>query len=111
MKIRTTKKAILQAYPIIIQFPNGYQDDLFKLREPIAYIIRPEGWACDVYALRYDVALCVGYDSFGTIRTSYDVAYDFDMRAREICKNTIDYHETKKQLDILIDELLKVMEV
>lgn len=111
MKIRTTKKAIRQAYPVILQYPNGYQDNLFKLRGPIAYITRPEGWACDIYALRYDVALCVGYSSFGTIRVSYEIAKEFDLMASDILKNTVDYHETLKQLDILIEALLKVMEV
>ena len=67
MKFKTTQKAVKANYPHIISV--GHQKLYYLLSDlnEVAYTVRREGWASDIYELTPNVVISTGYHPFGTV--------------------------------------------
>lgn len=107
MKKKTTQKAIKNNYHTIIKV--GYCDvqHLLTYHKPVAYTVRAEGWASDVYDLGGGVALSTGYKSFGNVMVDRDTLKDYEDRARDAADSyEISYNDKVGILVILLEEFL-----
>lgn len=108
MKIKTTKKEIMNSYNDIISI--GYCDAQFLLRgvDPIAYTAGVYGWNADIYNVN-GVAIVTGYRPFGTIHASYNgIVKKYDTKAREISNSFgIDYITQKTKINKLLNKFIK----
>ena len=105
--IKTTQKAIRKGYHTIIKV--GYCDlhHLLKYHKPVAYTVRVEGWASDVYNLGGGVALSTGYESFGDVTVDRDTLKAYEDRAKEAVDNyDISYSDKVDTLEVLLEEFL-----
>lgn len=61
MKFKTTQKAIKANYNTIICVPYCGLQTLLNYESPVAYTVRREGWAADIYDMCGGVAIVTGY--------------------------------------------------
>lgn len=87
MKFKTTQKAIKANYNTIICVPYCGLQILLNYESPVAYTIRREGWAADIYDMGGGVAIATGYAPFGNIRPSYELRERYETDAEKICYN------------------------
>lgn len=106
MKFKTTKKAVNAGYNNIICV--GYADLHYLLNqlEPTAYTAGVYGWNADIYNIN-GVVIVTGYRPFGNIKPDYDIVQKYNMKARDIIHNAIDYVEIKEKLNNLINEFIE----
>ena len=100
MKFRTTQKEIKANFSKIICVPYCELQNLLHYENPIAYTVRREGWAADIYDMRGGVAIVTGYAPFGNIRPSYELQKKYDDEARKIYYK-YKYEEGRKALQNL----------
>ena len=65
MKFKTTQKEIKANYNTIICVPYCGLQNLLNYESPVAYTVRREGWAADIYDMGGGVAIVTGYAPFG----------------------------------------------
>ena len=87
MKFKTTQKAIRANYNKIICVPYCGLQTLLNYENPVAYIVRREGWAADIYDMGGGVAIVTGYAPFGNIRPSYELCERYETQAEKIRYN------------------------
>ena len=63
MKFKTTQKEIRANYNKIICVPYCGLQTLLNYESPVAYTVRREGWAADIYDMSGGVAIVTGYKS------------------------------------------------
>lgn len=68
MKFKTTQKEIRANYNKIICVPYCGLQILLNYESPVAYTVRREGWAADIYDMGGGIAIVTGYAPFGAIR-------------------------------------------
>ena len=99
MKFKTTQKAIRENYNTIICVPYCGLQNLWNHESAVAYTVRREGWAADIYDMGGGVAIVTGYAPFGKIRPSYELRERYETQAEKICYNrSIAWAEQKEQL-------------
>lgn len=84
MKFRTTQKEIRANYNKIICIPYCGLQNLLRYESPVAYTVRREGWAADIYDMGGGVAIVTGYAPFGNIRPSYELREQYEKQAEKI---------------------------
>lgn len=101
MKIKTTRKAIVNSSENLVSV--GYCDlqTLLRNHTPIAYTSGVYGWNFDVYEV-YGLTICTGYRNMPG-RTANNVR-EYESRAREIYDEPRGSWEEK---DARIEELLR----
>lgn len=90
-KIKTTEKAIKNAYNNVISV--GYCDlqNLLYDLEPTFYTCGVYGWNSDIYIIDYNTCIVTGYRPFGNIHASYNgICNKYDTKARKLYRDTID---------------------
>lgn len=107
MKIKTTKKAILSIYPVIIK--AGYCDlqDLLCMDTPDYYTCGVYGWNADVYSVKNGVAICTGYRPFGGVTVDHDTLLRYEKRAHKARRDLWNPDELKTYLHSLQAEFLR----
>lgn len=99
MKFKTTQKAIKANYNKIICVPYCGLQNLLNYESPVAYTVRREGWAADIYDMGGGVAIATGYTPFGNIRPSYELRERYETQAEKICYNySLAWEEQREQL-------------
>ena len=99
MKFRTTQKAIRENYNTIICVPYCGLQNLLNHESPVAYTVRREGWAADIYDMGGGVAIVTGYAPFGKIRPSYELRKRYETDAEKIRSNpSISWTERREHL-------------
>lgn len=83
MKFKTTQKAIWANYNKIICVPYCGLQNLLNYESPVAYTVRREGWAADIYDMGGGVAIVTGYAPFGNIRPSYELRERYETDAEK----------------------------
>lgn len=81
MKLKTTRKAIKEAFSHVLKLSYCELQCTLKTADldPIAYTARAEGWASDIYdvsdysPLSGSVAISTGYAPFGDTRLNYKI--------------------------------------
>lgn len=102
MKFKTTQKAIRANYNKIICVPYCGLQNLLNYESPVAYTVRCEGWAADIYDMGGGVAIVTGYAPFGNIRPSYELRKRYETDAKKIRHNySLAWEEQRKQLEQL----------
>lgn len=98
MKLRTTKKEILANYDKIVCVPYCELQNLLNYETPVAYTVRREGWAADIYDMGGGVAIVTGFAPFGNIHPSYELRKRYETQAKKI---RWDYRLPRKQQERL----------
>ncbi len=85
----------------------GYceMQELLKNHEPIWYITRPEGWACNVYEV-YGLVISTGYTRMTGEHMKQ--AREYEWRAWNIRNTVQDYDEQNRQVEQLLKELCEL---
>lgn len=105
MKIKVTKKAIMENFKTIISAGYCECDYLLKNTTPMYYTERVYGWNSDIYILDSDTVIVTGYRPFGT-DSFRDLIKKYNSKAQEINKRPETWATIQKRLDInLIDFL------
>lgn len=84
MKFKTTQKEIRANYPTVISVPYCGLQNLLNYESPVAYTVRREGWAADIYDVGGGVAIATGYAPFGNVRPSYELREKYETQAEKI---------------------------
>ena len=106
MKFRTTQKAIRANYNKIICVPYCGLQNLLNYESPVAYTVRREGWAADVYDMGGGVAIVTGYAPFGNIRPSYELRERYETQAEKI-RYEYSYNRRREYLKKLARDFIK----
>lgn len=78
---------------------------------PIAYTVRREGWAADIYDIGGGVAIVTGYAPFGNVRPSYEVRQKYEKEAETILeayyRNATNYKHIENRLKELLQQFVE----
>ena len=110
MKNMTTQKAIKANYGTIICVPYCGLQNLLSCESPIAYTVRREGWAADIYDMGDGIAIATGYAPFGNVRPSYELQERYEKQAEQI-RYLYSYNEKQNALRelqrVFIEEVIR----
>lgn len=99
MKFKTTQKAIKANYNKIICIPYCGLQHLLAYENPVAYTVRREGRAADIYDMGGGVAIATGNAPFGNIKPSFGIVHTFDYKAENIRYNySLSWEERREQI-------------
>ena len=110
MKFRTTKKAVMQGYDVIIQVGYCKLYELLRLHDPVAYTAGVDGWHADVYEINRQVAIVTGGQSFGNVKPSYEIMEKYEKLAGSALKSTkldVEREELEKLIGQFVEEVLR----
>ena len=109
-KFKTTRSTVRAMFPRC--FRVGYCDlqSLLHYEEPIAYNFGVYGWNFDVYNVD-GVAITTGYRNMCGDNIPYEIAREYEEKARAIVNNWgIPYDEKKAAVSSLLHEFLEKLE-
>ncbi len=110
MKFKTTQKEIRANYNKIICVPYCGLQTLLNYESPVAYTVRREGWAADIYDMGGGVAIVTGYVPFGNIRPSYELRERYETQAEKIRYDySLSYEQQRESLKGLARDFIKVV--
>lgn len=107
MKVRVTKKQILDNYCNVISV--GYCDlqDLLQFRSADYYTCGVYGWNSDIYDVGCGVAISTGYRPFGNLKASYyHITRKYNEKARKVHNK---YYDRKIKLETREKQLNKLL--
>lgn len=108
MKFKTTQKEIRANFNKIICVPYCELQTLLNYESPVAYTVRREGWAADIYDMGSGVAIVTGYAPFGNVRPGYDICRKYEKQAEKIRYNyDLSYDRQRDMLKSLAKEFVK----
>lgn len=108
MKFKTTQKEIRANYDKIICVPYCGLQNLLNYETPVAYTVRREGWAGDIYDMGGGVAIVTGYAPFGNIRPSYELRERYETQAEKIRYDySLSYEQQRESLKNLARDFIK----
>lgn len=108
MKFKTTQKEIRANYNKIICVPYCGLQTLLNYESPVAYTVRREGWAADIYDMGGGVAIVTGYAPFGAIRPSYELRERYEKQAEKIRYDySLSYDQQQESLKSLARDFIK----
>lgn len=107
MKYKTTKKAVNDGYAQKICVGYCNLQNLLNYENEIAYTVRREGWAADIYDFG-DVAIITGYAPFGNIRPGYEICRKYDAQGEQLrCNNSLSWEERKAKAREIIKQFIE----
>lgn len=106
MKFRTTQKEIKANYNDIICVPYCGLQNLLNYESPVAYTVRREGWAADIYDMGGGIAIVTGYAPFGNIRPSWELREQYEKQAEKI-RYEYSYDQQRESLKSLARNFIK----
>lgn len=106
MKFKTTQKEIRANYNKIICVPYCKLQNLLNYESPVAYTVRREGWAADIYDMGAGVAVVTGYAPFGNVRPSYELRERYEKQAEKI-RYEYSYDQQRESLKSLARDFIK----
>lgn len=106
MKLKVTKKEILNSGNKIICINYCKAQNLLIHTEPFAYSCGVYGWACDYYDIG-GVIISTGYNPIGEY-ADRNILDKYEEKAEKInCNYNLSYEEQKKQTAELLSEFIK----
>lgn len=108
MKFKTTQKEIRANYNKIICVPYCGLQNLLNYESPVAYTVRREGWAADIYDMGGGVAIVTGYAPFGNVRPSYELRKQYEKQAEKI-RYEYRYDQQRESLKSLARDFIKAV--
>ena len=110
MKVRVTKREIMNGYNNVICVGYCCLQNLLEYESPEYYTTRREGWGADIYDVGNGNAICTGYAPFGNIRVDSATCQKYEEMVHEH-QNSFDYKKEKayrtKKLNMFVSEVLK----
>lgn len=108
MKFKTTQKEIRANFNKIICVPYCGLQTLLSYESPVAYTVRREGWAADIYDMGGGVAIVTGYAPFGNIRPPYELWEWYETQAEKIRYDySLSYDQQREDLKILARDFIR----
>ena len=108
MPFKVTQKEIKANFSKIISVPYCSFQNLLYCESPVAYTIRREGWAADIYDMGGGVAIVTGYAPFGNIRPTYELLARYETQAKAIRYNyRLSWAEQREKLRQLTKEFIE----
>ena len=107
MKVKVTKRQILDNYCHVISV--GYCDlqDLLRFKNANYYTCGVYGWNSDIYDMGCGVAIATGYRPFGNLKASYyHITKKYNDKARKVHDK---YYDGKIKLDTRDRQLDKLL--
>lgn len=110
MKFKTTQKIIQANYNKIICVPYCGLQTLLNYESPVAYTIRREGWAADIYDMSGGVAIVTGYAPFGNIVPGYEFNREWEEKAEKIRYDySLSWEVQRDKMKALVREYVKAV--
>ena len=106
MKLKVTKKTILNNYEIVLSVGYCGTDDLLRGLSPAYYTDGVYGWNTDVYILDDDVVLVTGYRPFGTCNYN-DILEKYNNKAKNINSKNYGWEEQKTRLALNLKKMVE----
>lgn len=108
MKFKTTQKEIRANYNKIICIPYCGLQNLLNYESPVAYTVRRDGWAADIYDMGGGVAIVTGYAPFGNVRPFYELRERYETQAEKIRYDySLSYEQQRESLKSLVRDFIK----
>ena len=106
MKLKTTKKAIKASGQKILCIGYCNAQYLLKGKNPFAYSVRAEGWACDYYEIN-DVIVSTGYAPMGD-KIDYEILKKYEIKAEKIANDyNLGYEEREEKINSLLNKFIE----
>ena len=110
MKYKTTQRAIKEGYSFIIKVSYCRLQTLLAHESPVAYTVRREGWAADIYDMGGGVAIVTGYAPFGNIVPGYEFNREWEEKAEKIRYDySLSWEAQRDNLKALAREYVKAV--
>lgn len=110
MKYKTTQRAIKAGYSFIIKVSYCRLQTLLAHESPVAYTIRREGWAADIYDMGGGVAIVTGYATFGNIAPTYEFNQEWEEKAEKIRYDySLSWEVQRDKIKALAQEYVKAV--
>ena len=106
MKFKTTQKEIRANFNKIICVSYCGLQNLLNYESPVAYTVRREGWAADIYDMGGGIAIVTGYAPFGNIRPPYELRERYEKQAEKI-RYEYSYDRQRESLKSLARDFVK----
>lgn len=106
MIFRTTQKEIRRSYKKVISVNYCGLQSMLSCMNPIAYTVRAEGWASDIYEVSPDVAISTGYSPSGNVKPAYEVVKKYEDMAADVCNKTTAFNERSELLKEVIEKFI-----
>ena len=105
MKVRVTKKQIMENYPNVIWV--GYCDLQFLLsnQSPRYYTANCYGWRADIYEIDPSTVIVTGYGPFGNVHPDYELTEAYERKARKVCVG--DWRKRGRALNTLLKNYVR----
>ena len=108
MQFKTTQKAVREVCNRIICVPYCGLQNLLAYEIPVAYTVRREGWAADIYDMDNGVAIVTGYAPFGNIRPPYELLQQYETQAEKIRNNySLDWETRRAEMWVLLQAFVE----
>lgn len=107
MKVKTTRKALVSAYPnaIAIGYCGAYH--LLYHQQPYYYTCGVYGWNCDGYIVD-NVLITTGYRGMIGDRVDYQLLEEYESQAKKISLDySLHYNQRKERVNALLHEFIK----
>lgn len=109
MKVRVTKREIINGYNNVICVGYCNLQSLLNYESPEYYTARREGWGADIYDVGNGNAICTGYAPFGNVRADYDTCQKYEKMVHKH-HESFDYKKEKawraEKLNMFVSEVL-----
>lgn len=109
MKIKVTKKSIMETYPYVIKigYCNAY--NLLKGHTARMYTAGVYGWNSDIYIMDEDTVVVTGYRPFGNISVDYNWLTEQEAQASKLWQENRNkpYEWQAAEQNRFLDEFVK----
>lgn len=103
MKFKITKKEINTRFKNVVTVHSGELYHLLYFKNPFAYSVRLEGWACDYYEVG-NFCLSSGYCPTGN-KSNRELEKYFEVKAKKVMQSNFFKRETKqRKINALLSE-------
>ena len=84
MKVRVTRKQIMNGYKNVISIPYCGLQTMLAYRNPRYYTAGTYGWGADIYEIDSTTVIVTGYAPFGNIKPAYEVVHGYELAAEKV---------------------------
>lgn len=107
MKVKTTRKALVNAYPRAIRIGYCGAQHLLHYQEPYYYTCGTYGWNMDAYVID-DVLVTTGYRGMIGDSVNYKLLEQYEKQAEKISLDySLDWDEKREKVNALLNDFIK----
>lgn len=106
MKVKTTRKALVSAYPRAIAIGYCGAQYLLNYQSPHYYTCGTYGWNMDAYVID-DILVTTGYRGLIGKNVNYKLLETYEKQAQKINLYSLNYEEKKALVNAILYEFIK----